>query len=261
MTRLLFHLILQTIRKPGDRQVSRFPYSLPEARGRPRCLGRGAGRLARQAHQPEEGHAYLPFSRSGDAGEVKEAVADGRPVQPPALGEDVLRPAALVHEGRGLAVPGLRADGDAVVPGFPQGGQLPVGFVRRVRHPDEAADGLRLRQVPANQAGDLQQAARPQNEGVGPGEKDPAAASSSRESAWQGGRRMVPVKCVESSPFWICPSIARRAGKEKYSTFLQYPGPVKEFTISPLTNSAGRDRIDPQERDGGIETWNSPVKP
>lgn len=244
MTRLLFHLILQTIRKPGDRQVSRFPYSLPEARGRPRCLGRGAGQLARQAHQPEEGHAHLPFSRPGDAGEVKEAVADGRPVQPPALGEDVLRPAALVHEGRGLAVPGLRADGDAVVPGFPQGGQLPVGFVRRVRHPDEAADGLRLRQVPANQAGDLQQ-----------------AAPGSRESAWQGGRRMVPVKCVGSSLFWICPSIARRAGKEKYSTFLQYPGPVKEFTISPLTNSAGRDRIDPQERDGGIETWNSPVKP
>ena len=220
MTRLLFHLILQTIRKPGDRQVSRFPYSLPEARGRPRCLGRGAGQLARQAHQPEEGHAHLPFSRPGDAGEVKEAVADGRPVQPPALGEDVLRPAALVHEGRGLAVPGLRADGDAVVPGFPQGGQLPVGFVRRVRHPDEAADGLRLRQVPANQAGDLQQ-----------------AASGSRESAWQGGRRMVPVKCVGSSPFWICPSIARRAGKEKYGTFLQYPRPRKRvynFSLDEL---------------------------
>ncbi len=220
MTRLLFHLILQTIRKPGDRQVSRFPYSLPEARGRPRCLGRGAGQLARQAHQPEEGHAHLPFSRPGDAGEVKEAVADGRPVQPPALGEDVLRLAALVHEGQGLAVPGLRADGDAVVPGFPQGGQLPVGFVRRVRHPDEAADGLRLRQVPANQAGDLQQ-----------------AASGSRESAWQGGRRMVPVKCMGSSPFWICPSIARRAGKEKYGTFLQYPRPRKRvynFSLDEL---------------------------
>ena len=220
MTRLLFHLILQTIRKPGDRQVSRFPYSLPEARGRPRCLGRGAGQLARQAHQPEEGHAHLPFSRPGDAGEVKEAVADGRPVQPPALGEDVLRLAALVHEGQGLAVPGLRADGDAVVPGFPQGGQLPVGFVRRVRRPDEAADGLRLRQVPANQAGDLQQ-----------------AASGSRESAWQGGRRMVPVKCMGSSPFWICPSIARRAGKEKYGTFLQYPRPRKRvynFSLDEL---------------------------
>ena len=115
----------------------------------------------------------LPLPRPGDAGEVEEAVADARLVQPPALDENILWGIALVHEGQGGAVPGLHAEGQAVVPGGPEPVQLSIGFQPHVGDPGEGPDGLDGGDRLADEPGDVQQAVRLQHKGVGPGEKGP----------------------------------------------------------------------------------------
>ncbi len=117
--------------------------------------------------------AHVSPARAGNAHQIEEAVSDARPVQPLALGDDVGGGIALVHEGQGLVVPGLDADGEAVVARPLERAQLLVRLQRHVRHPGKTADGLHAGQVFADQLRDLHKPVIVQHKGVGPGEEDP----------------------------------------------------------------------------------------
>ncbi len=95
-------------------------------------------------------------------------IADPRPVQTASLSDNVLRSVTLVHKGQSFPVPGLHADGDAVITRPGQTGQLLIRFPGDVRDPCKTADGFAQRKIGPDQLRDPFQPFRLQHEGIGP---------------------------------------------------------------------------------------------
>ena len=118
-------------------------------------------------------HPFLHVPGAVDSCKVEEIVVHAHFVQALALRKDFLNAEALVHEGQGFLVPGLHADGKAVIPHFPQFPQLLRGLRRDVRDAGKTADGLHFGVVFLYQPRQRFQLVEAQYKGIGPSEEHP----------------------------------------------------------------------------------------
>ena len=167
--------LLQLLLFPGLRPVPRldFPVQPGFRKNRQHGGAHPAGAGLVEDFRGADG-ALPPFPRSGNACQVEEVVSDACPVQAAGLGDDVLRGIALVHEGQGLPVPGLHANGNAVIARPGQEDQLLVRFPGDICNTGKAADGFAPGKIGPDQLRDPFQPLRLQYEGVGSRQERPA---------------------------------------------------------------------------------------